>query len=229
MDDELQAAYLDRLGLEAEPPSIDALQRLHRRQVERVPYETMWIHAGEAWGIDPRRLGRRGSRCRGGAATASISTARSASCCGRSATPSRAMSVACTARAALMPRCSRTISSSPSRSCPRPSIRRAVWYVDAGLGDALYEALPLTAGALRPGPVPSALERDGRRRRRLAPDPRPAGELHRDELADGAGGDHRRSRSAIGGCRRRRSRASSAWLPRSIGMRRASTSCAGSC
>ena len=27
------------------PPSFDALQRLHRRQVERVPYETMWIHA----------------------------------------------------------------------------------------------------------------------------------------------------------------------------------------
>ena len=29
-------------------------QRLHRAQVERVPYETMWIHAGERWGIDPR-------------------------------------------------------------------------------------------------------------------------------------------------------------------------------
>src|SRR3954463_7693768 len=50
---ELRDAYLDRLGLDAEPPSADALRRLHRRQVERVPYETLWIHAGERWGIDP--------------------------------------------------------------------------------------------------------------------------------------------------------------------------------
>lgn len=53
MDAELRGAYLGRLGLDAEPPSFDALQRLHRRQVERVPYETLWIHAGEQWGIDP--------------------------------------------------------------------------------------------------------------------------------------------------------------------------------
>jgi N-hydroxyarylamine O-acetyltransferase len=53
MNTELQVAYLRRLGLDAEPPSVEALQRLHRRQVERVPYETMWIHAGEPWGIDP--------------------------------------------------------------------------------------------------------------------------------------------------------------------------------
>src|SRR3954447_24742933 len=52
MDPDLEAAYLARLGLEAEPPSVDALQRLHRAQVERVPYETLWIHAGEAWSID---------------------------------------------------------------------------------------------------------------------------------------------------------------------------------
>jgi len=50
------AAYeriFERLGLDAEPPSVDALQRLHRRQVERITYETMWLHAGEAWGIHP--------------------------------------------------------------------------------------------------------------------------------------------------------------------------------
>ena len=52
MDPELRAAYLARLGVEAEPPSVEALQRLHRAQVERVPYETLWIHAGEGWDID---------------------------------------------------------------------------------------------------------------------------------------------------------------------------------
>ena len=49
----LRDAYLDRLDLEAEPPSAAAMRRLHRRHVERVPYETLWIHAGERWGIDP--------------------------------------------------------------------------------------------------------------------------------------------------------------------------------
>ena len=54
MDAELRAAYLARLGLEAEPPSADALLRLHRAQVEQVPYETLWIHTGEGWGVDVR-------------------------------------------------------------------------------------------------------------------------------------------------------------------------------
>ena len=53
IDVALRDAYLSRLGLEAEPPSVDALQRLHRSQVERIPYETMWIQAGERWGVDP--------------------------------------------------------------------------------------------------------------------------------------------------------------------------------
>jgi N-hydroxyarylamine O-acetyltransferase len=55
LDPELRVAYLDRLGVGAESPSFAALRLLHRRQVERVSYETLWIHAGEAWDIDPRR------------------------------------------------------------------------------------------------------------------------------------------------------------------------------
>ncbi len=47
------AAYLARLDVEAEPPSVDALRRLHRAHVERIPYESVWIHLGEQWGIDP--------------------------------------------------------------------------------------------------------------------------------------------------------------------------------
>ena len=49
LDPALQSAYLTRLGLEAEPPSAGALQRLHMRHVERVPYETLWIQLGEPW------------------------------------------------------------------------------------------------------------------------------------------------------------------------------------
>lgn len=52
-------AYLGRLGVEAEPPSPEALARLHRAHVERVPWETLWIQMGERWGIDPVESARR--------------------------------------------------------------------------------------------------------------------------------------------------------------------------
>lgn len=52
MNDDDVAAYLARLGLDREPPSADALDRLHRAQLERVPYETLWIHAGDLWSVD---------------------------------------------------------------------------------------------------------------------------------------------------------------------------------
>ena len=50
LDRDVRDAYLHRLGLDAEPPSVAALARLHRRHVERVPYETLWIHGGEGMG-----------------------------------------------------------------------------------------------------------------------------------------------------------------------------------
>jgi hypothetical protein len=53
LDANLRPAYLQRLGLEAEPPAVKALTRLHARHVERVACETLSIHAGETWDIDP--------------------------------------------------------------------------------------------------------------------------------------------------------------------------------
>src|SRR5918993_4049066 len=47
------SAYLRRLGVEAGPPSMDQLVAIHRAQVERIPYETTWIHLGETWTVDP--------------------------------------------------------------------------------------------------------------------------------------------------------------------------------
>ena len=55
----VRAAYLERLGVEAGPPSVDALFRLVQRHAERVPYETLWIAAGERWTIDPAQAARR--------------------------------------------------------------------------------------------------------------------------------------------------------------------------
>ena len=62
LDGEVVAAYLARLGLEREPPSVPALHRLVHRQVERVPYETLWIHSGEDWGIEPSQAAARMAR-----------------------------------------------------------------------------------------------------------------------------------------------------------------------
>jgi arylamine N-acetyltransferase len=60
-------AYLARLGVDAEPPSVDGLIRLHRAHVERVAYETLWIHLGERWGIGvDESMARVATRRRGG-------------------------------------------------------------------------------------------------------------------------------------------------------------------
>jgi N-hydroxyarylamine O-acetyltransferase len=53
LDPRVRAAYLARLGVEAGPPSVDMLTLLVQRQAEPVPYETLWIPAGERWSIDP--------------------------------------------------------------------------------------------------------------------------------------------------------------------------------
>ena len=64
--DTITAAYLNRLGVEAERPSAEALARLHRAHVERVPYETFWIHLAQGWGIDPAESTRRVATSRRG-------------------------------------------------------------------------------------------------------------------------------------------------------------------
>ena len=59
IDPVVRDRYLDRLGVEGEPPSLDGLCELHRRHAERVPYETLWIHGGERWDIDAHRAANR--------------------------------------------------------------------------------------------------------------------------------------------------------------------------
>ena len=46
-----------------------------------------------------------------------------------------------------------TVSGLPTSECPA-----GTWYVDAGLGDALHEAVPLVAGTFEQGPFHLALE-----------------------------------------------------------------------
>jgi N-hydroxyarylamine O-acetyltransferase len=158
--DPLTTAYLDRLGLEPEPPSVDALQRLHRAQVERVPYETMWIHAGEVWDIEPRgsmeRIARhgRGGYCfhLNGAFSEVLralgyATTRHVGGVHGPPGPDAAM---------LTNHLVLTVADLPTDDNPS-----GVWYVDAGLGDALHRALPLVAGEYDEGPFHLGLEATG--------------------------------------------------------------------
>ena len=59
LDEVVRGAYLARLEVAPESPSVEAMFEIVRRQAERVPYETMWIQSGELWGIDPAESARR--------------------------------------------------------------------------------------------------------------------------------------------------------------------------
>ncbi|HEX2807929.1 MAG TPA: arylamine N-acetyltransferase [Kineosporiaceae bacterium] len=147
----VREAYLRRLGLQAEPPSVAALHELHRRHVERVPYETLWIHGGEAWGIDPQEaaariaLDGRGGYCYhlNGAFALLL--------------------------ASLGYDVRRHIGGVHGPDGPSPESLgnhlvlsvgglptdehvEGTWYVDVGLGDALHQPIPLAAGSSKQGP-----------------------------------------------------------------------------
>jgi len=160
-------ALLARLGLEAEPPSVEALTRLHRAWVERVPYETTWIALGERWDVDDeasmRRIARQG---RGGYCFhMNGAFARLLDDLGYAVTrhvggvhgpePDAA---------ALTNHLVLTVDAGDEGR----------WYVDVGLGDALHEPMPLAEGTVVQRPFTLRLEAvdDGVGDWRLHHDPR---------------------------------------------------------
>jgi N-hydroxyarylamine O-acetyltransferase len=155
-DRQLVEAYLRRLDVDAEPPSIDALFRIHRAHVDRVPYETTWIHLGERWSVDTDAAFERiASQGRGGYCFhLNGSLARLLTSLGYDVSlhiggvhgpePSEDD---------LTNHLVLTVAGLGTDDNPD-----GVWYVDAGLGDALYEPLPLIAGSYMQGPQTFALE-----------------------------------------------------------------------
>jgi N-hydroxyarylamine O-acetyltransferase len=150
-------AYLERLGLEREPPSAEALARIHRAHVERVPYETLWIHLGERWTVDPAAsLDRIARRQRGGycfhlnGALSELlrdlgyEVVRHVGGVHGPGGPSEAE---------MGNHLVLTVRGLPTEGNPG-----GTWYVDAGLGDALHEPLPLLPGEYRTGPWRLVLE-----------------------------------------------------------------------
>jgi arylamine N-acetyltransferase len=144
-------AYLARLGLEPEPPSVDALFRLHRAHVERVPYETLWIHLGERRTVDVNAAMRaiavqgRGGYCfhLNGALSELLGMLgyNAVRHVGGVHGPAGASAAEMTNHLVV------SVRDLPSEANPA-----GVWYVDAGLGDALHEPLPLVAGDYDQGP-----------------------------------------------------------------------------
>jgi arylamine N-acetyltransferase len=144
-------AYLARLGLESEPPSAGALARLHRAHVERVPWETLWIHLGAAWGIDAA-----------GSAARLASSRRGGYCFHLNGGFSELLG-------ALGYHVTRHVGGvhgpdGPSEDemtnhlvlvvhdLPSDANPDGTWYVDVGLGDALHEPIPLVAGTYEQAP-----------------------------------------------------------------------------
>jgi N-hydroxyarylamine O-acetyltransferase len=152
MNDAERDAYLRRLGVEAEPPSVEALFRIHRAHVERVPYETLWIQLGDRWPVDPRVSGSRVATTDRGGYCFHLNGALSELLAalgydvvrhvGGVHGPAGAAETDLTNHLVL------TVNGLASDDNPD-----GTWYVDAGLGDALHEPMPMQDGVVAQGPM----------------------------------------------------------------------------
>lgn len=151
VDESLRDEYLRRLGFDAPPPPTAAtLRAVHMAQVERVPYESVWVWLGERRTIDPldslRYLAAgRGGYCyhlNGAMATLLgwLGFDVHWHVGGVQGHPDAKANVGGNHLAL-------TVSGLPSEDNPGGE-----WFVDAGLGDGPHEPLPLRAGAYRQGP-----------------------------------------------------------------------------
>ncbi|MFL6123461.1 arylamine N-acetyltransferase family protein [Actinophytocola sp.] len=152
VDEPFRDAYLRRLGFATPPPaSVETLYALHRAQVERIPYEAVWIWLGERRTIDPLDSLRylvsgRGGYCyhlNGALATllgwlgfvvhwhtAGVQSLREDAAAN---VDGNHLAI--------------TVSDLPSDANPGGE-----WLVDAGLGDGPHEPMPLLTGTCAQGP-----------------------------------------------------------------------------
>jgi arylamine N-acetyltransferase len=144
-------AYLRRLHLAPAPPTLEGLVCLHRAQVEQVPYETVWLHLGEPWTVDPmasvQRIahGGRGGYCyHVNGAFSEVLEALGYHVTRHVAGVHDADEPA---DGALGNHLGLLVHDLPTAANPDGH-----WLIDAGLGDGLYEPLPLLAGEYRQGP-----------------------------------------------------------------------------
>ncbi len=132
--------------------------RLHRRHAERVPCETLWIHGGERWGIDPAEAAKRISMQGRGGYCYHVNGAFAL------LLHTLGYGVALHTGAVHGPAGMQpdeygnhlviTVNGLTTDDNPDGD-----WYVDVGLGDALHEPLPLRPVTLRQGPFQIELQR----------------------------------------------------------------------
>ncbi len=125
--------------------------------MERVPYETLWIHTGQRWGVTIEESVARIAHRRRGGYCFHLNGAFSAllESLGYQVTrhvggvhgPLPATEEEMTNHLVL------TVGSLPTDANPE-----GTWYVDAGLGDALYEPVPLAPGGFVQGPYSMRLD-----------------------------------------------------------------------
>ena len=151
VDEPLRDAYLRRLGFTTPPPAtVETLHALHRAQVERVPYESVWVWLGERRTIQPLDSVRylvsgRGGYCyhQNGALATVLGWLGFTVLWHRGGVQGHpdAKPNADGNHLAL------TVTNLPSEKNPGGE-----WFIDAGLGDGPHEPMPLHAGTYRQGP-----------------------------------------------------------------------------
>lgn len=145
--------YLRVLGIRRPPPpTIEALIEIHRAQVERVAYNTIDIHLGRRTTVDPLAAAQRlvatgrGGYCFHLNGALSLLLAE----LGFDVRTHRGGVCGSSADAPLVPFANHlalTVHALPTSANPGGR-----WLVDAGLGDALHEPMPIQARTVRQGP-----------------------------------------------------------------------------
>jgi arylamine N-acetyltransferase len=147
-------AYLARLQTPREPPSPEALKRLHRAHVERIPYEAIEIQLGNLTTVDPREAAarildrHRGGYCYhlNGAFSLLLEALGYDVVWHRAGVQNHTDPAPVGAQRAN--HLALTVHGLQSDESPSGD-----WLVDAGLGDALHEPLPLHPGTYAQGPL----------------------------------------------------------------------------
>jgi arylamine N-acetyltransferase len=151
--------YLRRLGLDdVGPPSVEALAAIHRAQVERIAYNTIDIHLGRRTVIDAYQAAQRVVATGRGGYCFHLNGGLSAllDALGYDVRWHRGGVWSDVDEVPLRPFANHLALT--VHGLPSPSNPDGVWFVDAGLGDALHEPVPLRPGPVRQGPFVYVVE-----------------------------------------------------------------------
>jgi N-hydroxyarylamine O-acetyltransferase len=152
--------YLRRLGMEDPGPlTVDVLFAIHRAHVERIAYNTIDIHLGRRTGVDPYEAAQRLVATGRGGYCFNLNGALSSLLAGLGFDVHwhRGGVWSSTDEVPLQPFANH-LALTVIGLGDWPEDPDDAWFVDAGLGDALYEPMPLRAGVVRQGPFTYGLE-----------------------------------------------------------------------